>query len=63
MAINVKDEKADYFSAVFSTFAEKIDKPEEQFKSYVLTLLGDLDYKKIVDKNFAQDALLPMLAY
>ena len=59
---NVKDEKADYFSAVFFTFAKKIDKPEEQFKSFVLALLGDLDYEKIVeavnkiDKNFSQDA-------
>ena len=69
MAINVKDEKADYFSAVFSTFAEKIDKPEEQFKYYVLALLGDLDYKKIVeavnkiDKNFAQDAFAAHVSF
>ena len=69
VAINVEDKNADHFSAVFSTLAEKIDKPEEQFKSYVLTLLGDRDYEKMVEARsksiriLLRMPLLPPLAY
>ena len=59
-ALDVRDKKADYFSTVHSKLLERITKPTEQFKSYVLSLLGDRDYEKVVeavskvDKAFTQ---------
>ena len=60
-ALDVRDKKADYFSTVHSKLLERITKPTEQFKSYVLSLLGDRDYEKVVeavskvDKAFTQE--------
>ena len=46
IAVNLKDKKADSYSTVRTTLVEKIAKPTEHFKNYVLALLGDRDYKK-----------------
>ena len=62
VSLQVKDKKADYYATVYSTLQERSSKPEEQFKSYVLSLLGDREYEKVVeslakvDKAFNQDA-------
>ena len=60
VAVQLRDKKADYFSSVHSLLLEKVNKPTEQFKNYVLSLVGDRDYEKIVetvakiDKSFQQ---------
>ena len=62
VAVHLKHKKADYFTSVHAILLERIAKPVDQFKSYVLSLLGDRDYDKImeavgkVDKNFSQDS-------
>ena len=62
VASQVKDKKANYYSSVYSILHERISKPKEQSKSYLLSLLGDRDYERIVesinkvDKCFVEDA-------
>ena len=67
VSLQVKDKKADYYATVYSTLQERISKSAEQFKSYVLSLLGDREYEKVVeslakvDKAFRTRPLLPGL--
>ena len=62
----LKDEKADYYAAVYAILAERIEKPKEHFKQYVLSLLGDKDYDKIlnslskVDETYRDDKKAPV---
>ena len=49
VALHVKDKKADYYASVHAILQEKISKPTKQFKNYVLSLLGDRDYEKIME--------------
>ena len=49
VAIECRDKKADYYSTVHVKLLERVSKPAEQFKSYVLSLLADRDYEKIID--------------
>eukprot|EP00112_Aurelia_sp_Birch-Aquarium-sp1_P026017 Seg897.9 transcript_id=Seg897.9/GoldUCD/mRNA.D3Y31 product="hypothetical protein" protein_id=Seg897.9/GoldUCD/D3Y31 len=49
VAAELKDKKADYLRSVHSTLLERIFKPKEQFKSYVLTMIGDKDYEKMIE--------------
>ncbi len=49
VAVGSKDKKADYYSSVHATLMERINKPTEQFKSYLHALIGDRDYDKIVE--------------
>ena len=49
MAIQCRDKKADYYSTVHVKLLERISRTAEQFKSYVLSLLADRDYEKIID--------------
>ena len=57
---DLRDEKSDFYASVHSLLVERIDKPSNQFKDYVLSLLGDKDYGKILesinksDKNFSK---------
>ena len=44
-----KDKRADYYATVHSALLERINRPTDQFKSYVLALLGDREYEKIVE--------------
>ena len=44
VSLQVKNKKADYYAAVYSILQERISKSAEQFKSYVLSLLGDTEY-------------------
>ena len=60
LAIQLKDAKADYFNSVHTTLLDKLPHSSpELFKAYILSLLGDRDYEKIVetikkvDKSFA----------
>ena len=46
---HLKDRKADYYKTVYSIFHERIEKTPEHFKAYILSLLGDKDYDKIVE--------------
>ena len=48
-AANCKDKKADYYASVHSKLMERISKAVDQFRSYILALLGDRDYEKIVE--------------
>ena len=65
VANSIKDKNADYYSQVLLTLTEKIDKSAEQFKSYILALLGGRDFDRVVeavnkiDKNYNQDASVP----
>ena len=60
VALQVKDKKADYYASVYAILQERISKPTEQFKNYVLSLLGDRDKEKImeavnkVDKSYTK---------
>ena len=60
VALQVKDKKADYYASVHVKLQERISKPSDQFKNYVLSLLGDRDYEKLVeavnkvDKSYTQ---------
>ena len=49
MAHQIKDKKSDYFATVYSVLQERLGKAIEQFRSYVLSLLGDREYDKIVE--------------
>ena len=40
-AVSLEDIKADYLTKVYAKLVERITKPEELFKCYVLSLLGD----------------------
>ena len=61
VAQQIKDKKADYFATVYATLQERIHTSPEQFRLYVLSLLGDRDYDKVVesiakvDKAFCKD--------
>eukprot|EP00794_Sanderia_malayensis_P002618 gene2618-3031_t len=43
------DKKAEYYSGVHTILQERVDKPVEQFRDYVLSLLGGKDYDRIID--------------
>ena len=49
VALQVKDKKAVYYASVHTMLQVRIPKPIEQFKNYVISLLGDRDYEKIVE--------------
>ena len=49
VSLQAKDKRADYYATVYSTLQERISKSAEQFKSYVLSLLGDREYEKVVE--------------
>ena len=49
VARDLKDKKADYYSSVHSILLERINKNGDQFKTYVLALLGDRDYERIIE--------------
>ena len=44
-----KDKRDDYYATVQTALLERINRPTNQFKSYVLALLGDREYEKIVE--------------
>ena len=49
VAVDLKDKKADYLRSVYSTLQERVSKPKEQFRNYILTLIGDKDYEKMIE--------------
>ena len=49
VARDLEDKKADYYSSVYSILLERINENEDQFKTYVLALLGDRDYERIIE--------------
>ena len=49
IAAEEKNTKADFFGSVHSTLLDRIQKPTEQFENYVLALLGDREYERIVE--------------
>ena len=60
-AILCKDKKADFYTTVHINLLERMDKPAEHFKGYILlALIGDREYEKImesvakIDKSLAQ---------
>ena len=48
-AILCKDKKADFHTTVHIKLLERMDKPAEHFKGYVLALIGDREYEKIME--------------
>ena len=59
-AILCKNRKADFYTTVHIKLLERMDKPAEHFKGYILALIGDREYEKImesvakIDKSLAQ---------
>ena len=59
-AILCKDKKADFYTTIHIKLLERMDKPAEHFKGYILALIGDREYEKImqsvakIDKSLAQ---------
>ena len=49
VALETKHPKANYYSTVFQALREKMGGSDEQFKRYVLALLGDKDQEKVLD--------------
>ena len=49
VAVQIKDKKADYYITVYATLMEKLVKPAEHFRNYILSLLGDRDYEKVIE--------------
>ena len=49
VAVQIKDKKADYYITVYATLMEQLVKPAEHFRNYILSLLGDTDYKKVIE--------------
>ena len=63
------DKKAEYYGGVYTIFQERVDKPVEQFRDNVLSLLGGKDYDRIInsvaeiDKTFKEkNASMPAAA-
>ena len=50
VAMEAKHEKAAYFSAVFQSLKDKMSVPEEQFKRYLIVLLGNKEEEKVFEK-------------
>ena len=55
---HLKYRKADYYKTVYSILHEHIEKSPEHFKAYILSLLGDNDYDKIVESVSKVDRAL-----
>ena len=59
-AILCKDKIADFYTTIHIKLLERMDKPAEHFKGYILVLIGDRKYEKImesvakIDKSLAQ---------
>eukprot|EP00794_Sanderia_malayensis_P006725 gene6725-7483_t len=49
LAREKRDDKTSFYSTVHASLWQRIGCPPEQFRSYVLALLGDRDYKKVVE--------------
>ena len=49
VAVQIKDKKADYYITVYATLMEKLVKPAEHFRNYILSLLEDRDYEKVIE--------------
>ena len=46
---DLKDKKCDYYASTHAALLERINKPTNVFKDYVLSLLGGRDYEKIIE--------------
>ena len=59
-AILCRDKKVDFYTTVHIKLLERMDKPAKHFKGYILALIGDREYEKIMesaaktDKSLAQ---------
>ena len=58
VALETKHPKANYYSTVFQALREKMGGSDEQFKRYVLALLGDKDQEKVLDAMTKVDKAL-----
>ena len=58
VALETKHPKANYHSTVFQALREKMGGSDEQFKRYVLALLGDKDQEKVLDAMTKVDKAL-----
>jgi len=43
-------QKAPYYATVFQSLREKLQVPNDQFKRYILVLLGDKDQEKVYER-------------
>ena len=48
-AQDTKHEKAGFYKFAFETLRGKINEPNEQFRNFLLPLLGDKDQEKVLD--------------
>ena len=58
VSVQIKDKKADYYTTVYSALMEKLVKPAEHFRNYILSLLGDRDYEKVIEAVLKIDKAL-----
>ena len=49
VARETRHPKAGYYSAVLEAMRERFQSPPDQFKKYILVLLGDKDHEKVLD--------------
>lgn len=48
-AQDTKHEKANYYKLTYETLSAKMNSSDEQFREFLLPLLGDKDHEKIMD--------------
>ena len=53
-----KDKKADFYTTVQIKLLQRMDKPAEHFKGYILASIGDREYEKITESVAKIDKLL-----
>ena len=58
VAVQIKYKKADYYITVLATLMEKLVKPAEHFRNYILSLFGDRDYEKVIEAVSKTDKAL-----
>ena len=49
VAVDFKDKKAHYLRSAYSTLQVRVSSPKEQVKNYILTLISDKDYEKLIE--------------
>ena len=55
----MQGQKADFYTTVQIKLLQRMDKPAEDFKGYILASIGDREYEKIMESVAKIDKLLP----
>ena len=54
----MQGQKADFYTTIHIKLLERMNKPAEHFKEYILALIGDREYEKIMESVAKIDKLL-----